>query len=131
MTATTRHATTVATPDWTSALCAQTDPDSFFPEGVGAQVSTAVQRAKKVCGRCPVRAACLSWALETQQPAGVWGGMSVKERRVLLGVRLSQTEVCMENQEWIEKQLGVAKVSLYRALLQFKKEREEKAVKAA
>ncbi|QLJ06793.1 WhiB family transcriptional regulator (plasmid) [Streptomyces sp. NEAU-sy36] len=143
MTATTSHATTTAAPRWEYALCAQTDPDLFFPEG-GAKISNAVQQAKQVCGRCPIRRACLSWALETRQPAGIWGGMSEKERRVLLGVRLSQTEVCMEHQEWIEKQiaagvsqqkiadrLGVAKASLYRALIRFEEERVENAMRAA
>ena len=39
--------------------------------------------AKLVCNRCPVTAECLSWALESGQDAGVWGGMSEDERRSL------------------------------------------------
>ncbi len=33
---------------------------------------------------CPVRLECLEFALHTRQPAGVWGGMSTKERKLLL-----------------------------------------------
>jgi WhiB family transcriptional regulator, redox-sensing transcriptional regulator len=34
--------------------------------------------------RCPVRMDCLLLALESRAEFGVWGGMSTKERRVLL-----------------------------------------------
>lgn len=40
-----------------------------------------VAEAKGVCGRCPVREACLEWALTTgQNPDGVWGGLTQDER---------------------------------------------------
>ncbi|MEY4023631.1 MAG: hypothetical protein RLZ23_592, partial [Actinomycetota bacterium] len=39
--------------------------------------------AKKVCARCSVKEACLAWALESGQDAGVWGGLSEDERRAL------------------------------------------------
>jgi WhiB family redox-sensing transcriptional regulator len=64
--------------DWRDeALCAQTDPEAFFPE------SGHVEQAKRVCGRCPVQAACLEFALSTDQRFGVWGGRSARERRAL------------------------------------------------
>ncbi|MFC5066356.1 WhiB family transcriptional regulator, partial [Actinomycetospora atypica] len=53
------------------ALCAQTDPDAFFPEQ-GA--STA--EAKAVCARCPVTAECLEHVLAHDERFGVWAGMS-------------------------------------------------------
>lgn len=59
-------------------LCAQTDPEVFFP-GKG----TPNREAKQVCAECPVRAACLEYALEKRLDYGVWGGMSAKERIVL------------------------------------------------
>lgn len=58
------------------ALCAQTDPEAFFPDKGG---STAA--AKRVCGACPVRLACLDYALDTEQRFGIWGGLSERERR--------------------------------------------------
>jgi WhiB family redox-sensing transcriptional regulator len=59
-----------------SALCAQTDPELFFPEKGGS-----VREAKKVCMACPVRAECLEWALDTGERYGIWGGLSERERR--------------------------------------------------
>ena len=58
------------------ALCAQTDPETFFPEKGGS-----VKPAKRVCMACPVRAECLEWALETGERYGIWGGLSERERR--------------------------------------------------
>lgn len=67
------------TGDWaTDALCAQTDPEAWFPEKGGS-----TKRAKAVCGRCPVTAACLEYALTHDDLAGIWGGLSQRERRKL------------------------------------------------
>lgn len=60
------------------ALCAQTDPEAFFPEKGG---STGV--AKKICQRCEVRGECLSYALDHDERFGVWGGLSERQRRHL------------------------------------------------
>lgn len=59
-------------------LCAQTDPESFFPEKGGS-----VREAKKVCFACDVRVQCLEWALDNAEHFGVWGGLSDRERRKL------------------------------------------------
>lgn len=58
-------------------LCAQTDPDAFFPEKGGD-----VRPAKRICVNCPVRPDCLEYALEHGE-RGVWGGLSEQERRKL------------------------------------------------
>lgn len=60
------------------ALCAQTDPEAFFPEKGGS-----TRDAKKVCGACNVRSECLEYALENDERFGIWGGMSERERRRL------------------------------------------------
>jgi WhiB family redox-sensing transcriptional regulator len=60
------------------ALCAQTDPEAFFPEKGGS-----TREAKKVCMVCEVRAECLAYALEHDERFGIWGGMSERERRRL------------------------------------------------
>jgi WhiB family redox-sensing transcriptional regulator len=66
-------------PEWMSeGLCAQTDPDEFYPEKGG---STAV--AKSVCFACPVRRDCLDYALTNHEQHGIWGGTSERERRRL------------------------------------------------
>lgn len=61
------------------ALCAQVDPDAFFPEKGGS-----VKAAKKACGRCEVTQECLDFALENDIRDGVWGGKTVNERRALI-----------------------------------------------
>jgi WhiB family redox-sensing transcriptional regulator len=58
------------------ALCAQTDPEAFFPEKGGS-----TREAKKVCARCEVREQCLQWAIDHDERFGIWGGMSERERR--------------------------------------------------
>ncbi|GAA1302681.1 MAG: WhiB family transcriptional regulator [Brachybacterium tyrofermentans] len=60
------------------ALCAQTDPEAFFPEKGGS-----TREAKKVCVSCDVRAECLEYALENDERFGIWGGLSERERRKL------------------------------------------------
>ena len=60
------------------ALCAQTDPEAFFPEKGGS-----TREAKKVCRGCEVRAECLEYALENDERFGIWGGLSERERRRL------------------------------------------------
>jgi WhiB family redox-sensing transcriptional regulator len=70
--------------DWRHrALCRDEDPELFFPIGTAGPAATQVEAAKVVCGRCSVIEDCLSWALETGQDAGVWGGTSEDERRAL------------------------------------------------
>ena len=65
--------------NWTEqALCAQTDPQIFFPDKGGS-----TRQAKDVCSRCPVAAECLSYALEHNERFGVWGGLSERELRDL------------------------------------------------
>lgn len=60
------------------ALCAQTDPEAFFPEKGGS-----TREAKRVCESCEVRSACLEYALANDERFGIWGGMSERERRRL------------------------------------------------
>jgi WhiB family redox-sensing transcriptional regulator len=60
------------------ALCAQTDPEAFFPEKGGS-----TREAKKVCLSCDVRVECLEYALQSDERFGIWGGLSERERRRL------------------------------------------------
>ena len=64
------------------ALCAQTDPEAFFPEKGGS-----TREAKRICLRCDVQDACLEYALAHQERFGIWGGFSERERRPLLAAR--------------------------------------------
>ena len=60
------------------ALCAQTDPEAFFPEKGGS-----TREAKKICTGCEVRTECLEYALAHDERFGIWGGLSERERRRL------------------------------------------------
>ncbi|MEJ5928384.1 WhiB family transcriptional regulator [Corynebacterium sp. H128] len=60
------------------ALCAQTDPEAFFPEKGGS-----TREAKRICQACGVRDECLEFALEHDERFGIWGGLSERERRRL------------------------------------------------
>ena len=69
----------VEEPDWQErALCAQTDPEAFFPEKGGS-----TREAKRICAGCEVRAECLEYALAHDERFGIWGGLSERERRRL------------------------------------------------
>lgn len=60
------------------ALCAETDPEAFFPEKGGS-----TREAKRVCLSCEVRSECLEYALAHDERFGIWGGLSERERRRL------------------------------------------------
>lgn len=60
------------------ALCAQTDPEAFFPEKGGS-----TREAKRICQGCEVRDRCLEYALANDERFGIWGGLSERERRRL------------------------------------------------
>ncbi len=65
------------------ALCAQTDPEAFFPEKGGSP-----KEAKAMCARCQVADACLQDALDNDEEFGVWGGLTARERKNLLAGRV-------------------------------------------
>lgn len=70
------------------AACAGTDPEAFFP---GPSESTTVRRATRVCNgdpdngipACPVRDACLEYAITANLKDGVWGGLTPNQRHEL------------------------------------------------
>lgn len=70
------------------ALCAETDPDAFFPEKGGS-----VREAKKICRACEVRTQCLQDAIARGERFGIWGGVSERELRRLHRDRVQQTAV--------------------------------------
>lgn len=75
--------------DWRGyAACRRADPRLFFPVGDDLEALVQTERAKRVCGGCPVRAACLDWALATGRELGVWGGTAAGERRAMRAARL-------------------------------------------
>lgn len=41
-------------------------------------------RAKEICSECPVQADCLDYAFQIREQHGIWGGLTEKERRLLI-----------------------------------------------
>jgi WhiB family redox-sensing transcriptional regulator len=75
---------TLASDEWRrTAACRDTVPDLFFPVGTTGPAIEQIDAAKAVCRRCDAQAACLEYALATNQDSGIWGGTSEEERRVL------------------------------------------------
>ncbi|MFT3852252.1 MAG: WhiB family transcriptional regulator [Ilumatobacteraceae bacterium] len=60
------------------ASCRSLDPELFFPETANDE-----DAAKAVCATCPVRSVCLEHALTASEPYGIWGGLTLRERRLL------------------------------------------------
>lgn len=72
-------------PPWTEhAICAQTDPEAYFPEPGGS-----TRGARKTCSECPVTNECLTYALDNDERFGIWGGLTERERAVIKRERKS------------------------------------------
>ena len=77
------------TPKWFPyAACRDLDADIFFP-GPGGDTD----KAKEICFQCPVRRACLEYAIRNNEIHGVWGGKSERQRRKIRQARREGLEV--------------------------------------
>lgn len=93
-------------PDLPGALCKGQDSLRFFgphvcdvpcdgPQGCMEGKSETgrfrrIQEAKAICRQCPEIEACGEWAIATDQPFGVWGGMTERERKKIRSRRRGQ-----------------------------------------
>lgn len=69
--------------DWMShGACLREDPGLFFPFAATGSSLRQIENARVICGGCPVRVTCLSYAVETGQH-GIWGGTTDYERRAM------------------------------------------------
>ena len=73
-----RRAPTLSELTSSDRVCDSLDPVIFFPR---TQTAAAVEYAKNHCRRCPVRVACLDYAL-TRSAVGIWGGTTESERMI-------------------------------------------------
>lgn len=83
--------------DWRiKAACKDTDPALFFPIGTTGVAIDQIEAAKQVCTGCSCMVMCLQFALDTNQDAGVWGGLSEEERRVIRRQRAAARRTARE-----------------------------------
>jgi WhiB family redox-sensing transcriptional regulator len=73
----TKHVDVMAWAD--GGNCAGVDPEIFFPHR-----GDSADLARAVCRGCPVASECLSYAIDTDQRFGIWGGLTPAQRRRLV-----------------------------------------------
>lgn len=82
--------------DWRSeALCAQADPERWFPDKGGNP-----KPALAICAVCPVREQCLAHALANNETYGIWGGKTARQRQELAGRRNVSATHCRNHHEY-------------------------------
>lgn len=69
------------------AACRGAEVTVFFPD---AGDSVGIAEAKEICAACPVSGECLSYAVETNQTEGIWGGATWGERRRLRRIYIKE-----------------------------------------
>lgn len=59
-------------------------PEMFFPQGQDMEMLLLeIRVAKNICSECPVKAACLEYAVTANEPYGIFGGTTPAERNLL------------------------------------------------
>ncbi|WP_025088651.1 WhiB family transcriptional regulator [Mycobacteroides abscessus] len=68
------------------AACRGVSTDIFYYAETqrGALRKQYEVQAKQICNECPVRAHCAAHAIRTDEPHGVWGAMTTRERRLAM-----------------------------------------------
>lgn len=80
LTRTTPQVDTDRADDWRElASCLDSDPEVFFPDTYPGVSDWDTPR--KICARCPVREDCLQFAIRNKETAGMFGGLTVDERK--------------------------------------------------
>ncbi len=70
------------------------DPDLWYSE-----VPSDVVLASGICvSKCPQRATCLAGAYERNEPFGVFGGLSARQRRIDSGLEDDPDEIALEDE---------------------------------
>ncbi len=78
---------------WMDRAACKGQTDLFFTEGSGFHGTQAVQAARQVCARCPVKRECLDYALNDPSLSGTWAGTTTKQRSEIRGDRRRAAEL--------------------------------------
>ena len=73
-------------PTWMTGSPCDGQTELFFAD---SKSTKHVEQARAICHTCPHRIRCLEYAIDNAEQFGVWGGMSVRERRAV-GARRRQ-----------------------------------------
>lgn len=84
------------TPRLDGAACVDEDPELFFPDSRDYAAQT---KAARICNGCPVRDTCSTWATETNQRQGVWGGI---DRTTPIRSKATETH-CKNGHPWTDE----------------------------
>lgn len=71
--------------NWSRARCR--DGNGTLTHLFFSDEPIATARAKAICSKCPLSAACLEGALERAEPWGVWGGQLIETGRIVADKR--------------------------------------------
>ena len=79
------------------AACRGVDASIFFPEKGGRRIT---KTALKFCANCLVRQQCADFALDNHEKYGIWGGLTVTDRKKLFSERRRkrQADTAINNQ---------------------------------
>jgi WhiB family redox-sensing transcriptional regulator len=72
--------------DWHAlASCRGESTETFYPpdRARGNARRLSERRAKQICESCPVLLPCRRYAVDAQEPHGIWGGTTPEERGLL------------------------------------------------
>ena len=72
--------------DWLSEAGCKGQPTEIFfaaDNERGMKLRRNERRAKQICWSCPVLEACRNYALNEDEPYGIWGALTPSERRLL------------------------------------------------
>jgi len=78
------------------------NPESWPEDGLCQQIDQGINtgehvlntsEAKRVCDLCRVSQMCLRYALDNNEQLGIWGGLSIRQRRALKHAREADGEV--------------------------------------
>jgi WhiB family redox-sensing transcriptional regulator len=99
--------------------CWGTGTNTFYPPRARGAYRDVADEAKSVCwgtgdmdAECPVRKHCLLYAFEKDDPHGIWGGLSHRERSHLLR-KFRELQPSVPFQQWVMESDGGAKAKQF------------------